>query len=684
MALDRITEEIAHFIGMFHLGIEADRLRLEYDAFAASRAETDHTPTETPMPEVSAPYALKGFVPGLSYEHPQAQVPLLPLPTIEVRALMPDVAAPPPPQAPAATDSRAGPVATEGQVTWILPEIAPNSLLIVISQTADLFDNDLVLVTGETPFTDPQVMVAALEHAIELAQHAHAPGHDAADGAVVPRANDMAALAEAMATFAPAAGTHTEAAPHTLLLLRGEAAQGVHISGAQTAPPPDDGAPSDAPALPDFTELLPAFLAARPQSGDTAGEKDAFALPPRALPPPQIAPFGVDPGHTVVTGANTLVNEAVISQSWIDAPVIAVAGDAIRLDLVSQVILRHATSDAAPAQGMGMGMGMAAPSRAINAVEIDIRDAPAPITASTAGGVFPQSWSVTRVEGDLIAVNHVQQFAFVSDFDRVEVTVTAAASYLGTGENTVLNTAVLRELGFHYDLILVGGDMITLNQIHQTNVLLDADTVAGAHHPGVTITAGDNLQYNRAEITQVGRDEMVAMRDTFQSALADMAGGGRDIGPDLARDALFEGRSALKVLQVEGDLIKANIIEQHAYLGDSDQIGLMLEDFLASGQPVEVITGSNAQLNAARLTDFGLDSTVMVAGTAYSDALIHQAQLIDPEAPPTGVGLVPLANEAVAFLADGMTFDARDADPAAPQSLAEHLAGGDGLNAVLS
>jgi hypothetical protein len=59
-------------------------------------------------------------------------------------------------------------------------------------------------------------------------------------------------------------------------------------------------------------------------------------------------------------------------------------------------------------------------------------------------------------------------------------------------------------------------------------------------------------------------------------------------------------------------------------------------------------------LNAARIHDIGLDSEVMVGGDAYSDALIYQARLMDPDAPPTGVGLVPLASEAVAFLADDM------------------------------
>ncbi len=37
MALDRISEEISHFVGLFHLEIEAAKLRLEYQEFRMLR-----------------------------------------------------------------------------------------------------------------------------------------------------------------------------------------------------------------------------------------------------------------------------------------------------------------------------------------------------------------------------------------------------------------------------------------------------------------------------------------------------------------------------------------------------------------------------------------------------------------------------------------------------------------------
>jgi hypothetical protein len=67
MPLDRISEEIAHFIGLFHLHIEENRLRLEYEAFSLKRDEAEPEPEQPPELVVAAPYSLKGFDPGLVY-----------------------------------------------------------------------------------------------------------------------------------------------------------------------------------------------------------------------------------------------------------------------------------------------------------------------------------------------------------------------------------------------------------------------------------------------------------------------------------------------------------------------------------------------------------------------------------------------------------------------------------------
>ena len=49
MALDRISEEISHFIGLFHLEIEAAKLRLDYQAFKVAQDGPALDPLRSPF-----------------------------------------------------------------------------------------------------------------------------------------------------------------------------------------------------------------------------------------------------------------------------------------------------------------------------------------------------------------------------------------------------------------------------------------------------------------------------------------------------------------------------------------------------------------------------------------------------------------------------------------------------------
>jgi hypothetical protein len=94
---------------------------------------------------------------------------------------------------------------------------------------------------------------------------------------------------------------------------------------------------------------------------------------------------------------------------------------------------------------------------------------------------------------------------------------------------------------------------------------------------------------------------------------------------------------------------------------------------------VEVIAGSNLLANTATIHDGGLDSVVMAGGDIYTDALIHQAELVSPDASPTGVAQAAqpaLASEAVVFLADGMI----DAPGVAEANLAPAAMDGGGVD----
>jgi hypothetical protein len=73
----------------------------------------------------------------------------------------------------------------------------------------------------------------------------------------------------------------------------------------------------------------------------------------------------------------------------------------------------------------------------------------------------------------------------------------------------------------------------------------------------------------------------------------------------------------------------------------------------------------------------------MVGGETYSEALIYQAQLLDPDAPPTGVGLTPLTSEAVAFLADDMLGTGPDYNSVPAAIVADHSESSDVLHSII-
>ena len=641
MALDRISEEIAHFAGLFHLETEAAKLRLEYQAF---RAITD-APELDPLKE--DPFAgefdlkLRDLKTGLA--HPDQAPPSAPPSAPKMSAL--------PPQGPETRSQTTEPPQNTEQdfpalsmtsisISGPMIEIMPNSIVMAIEQTAFLVDNDFLIFDGSAVFTDPALFLTLLQDLGELAQTLSliSPSIWGPDtGNILDAAKQMAeAMAEAEVP---------EVEGLNAIILRGDDAEGIFINGERV----DE--------IPTIKDLLPEFLKAK------AEEAEATETPVKSDGATDYdpGPFAVDPGHHVVTGGNRIINETVLKSVWVDAPVIAVAQDVLRLDIISQVNLRVEAADlvdqTAPAPSTSLNIAQLEQTSSV-AMGKDIGK-----TGENQDDGLPKFWNVTRLDGDLMLMNWVQQHIFATDYDRVEVQFSGAATYIGTGENLVFNETLILNLGFHYDLIMIGGSMVTLNQINQVNVLLDQDKVTGDVPAGAALHAGDNLQVNTAAIMTTGKDSLSDKPDHFSKALSELAGGAKTISADVAQDPLFAGNDALNVLYISGDLIQTSVIEQFNYLGDSDQIHFIKDMFsTAAGAEVTVTSGSNAQINAATIVSEGLDSTVMAGGEAYSDALIYQAELIDDCAPPAGVQMDKLANEAVAFLVDDMIAPAPSDD----------------------
>lgn len=626
MPLDRISEEIAHFIGLFHLDTEAARMREGYDAFRAVR-DAELPPDDLPRVTIklNAPYDVKPFEPGLKF-HPLLPVqaaagPVGTMPfgpahqgitvSITSQSDLPQV------------DDGSAFGAEPPPVRWLIP--LPNSILTVTTQFLWLSDNDFLDFGFDTSFLSPAVYAAKFVALVETAESLSLGLSDQITPGQMPET-------ESILSVIASAENHVDAAPAgaEVSVVQGADAQGIVINGVA------------ADEMPDFHENLPQALREDDEpvedENDTDGQRDEDEAD---------NPFAVDPGHHVVTGANLAANEAYVGSNWVDAKVIAVMGDVVHLNVISQV---NILSDG------DIGTHPGAPSWAVNAAELKLQSSEAGEDVAPPAQVFPSHWQVVRVEGDVVAVNWIQQHVFATDFDRVEVQFSGSDTFFGLGGNTLGNLASLVELGFHYDLIIVGGRMISMNMIEQINVLLDDDWVSGAVWAADAISGGDNYLQNSATISTTGIDTITAMTEAFRAGGEALAAGGDSISAALAADPLFAGKATLSVLYISGDLIEVNAIEQLNYVGDADQVYLALQDFVAgAGDDVTVTTGSNALLNDATITDIGIDSTVLAGGQVYSDALIHQAELIDTDAAPDGVVLVGLTNEAIAaFLASDM------------------------------
>ncbi|WP_234967381.1 type I secretion protein ATPase [Octadecabacter temperatus] len=672
--MDKMTEMVAHMVGIFHTTLEEERMRDAFDKFKAlAAADPENDPLEAMGIEFKAKYTLEGFTPGLRYAE-GSQVD----PTTDISspffsgANYPILKLPPIVSGPN-HDFPFFATSAEGRITFTLEP--PSSVVVISFQDAYLTDNDMILLgDGETVFTDPSEFLTQLQTYQSIAVAIAAPVNSEM---ILPGENataDAITLHDKMSTAEGSTLSGVSAK-----ILHDAEAVGLHINGEAVE------------EIPTLDDLMPAFMAAEDEVDTvepTDDEDDGYDWPD---PFESLAPgysntdlVDIDDGHEVVTGANLLVNEVIINSSWLDAPVFSVMGDVVNLNIISQVnvLVDHDYGT----------FGELIASTAMNAATLTATvTTPVPEEGEEVAGeaedlALPSNWAVTRIDGDLIAINQINQYSFVTDDDSAELIFGSTNTYIGMGDNTVINLTDLAELGYGYDLIMIGGSMISVNWISQTNVLMDNDTVTVSGDIPVGISGSDNLLFNSATINSVGVDSYSEMQDNFASASANFANGGVDIDENVAHDSVFEGTEILRVLYIEGDLTTVNWIEQTNVLGDSDQVHLALENLeTTTGATASVTTGSNATINAATINEFGVDSQVAVNGDVYDDALLYQANLIDTDADPLGVAMPALANEAVAFLADDMMGpDVAPEDTAIVATASESTASSDVMQSMLA
>ncbi len=643
MSFDRTTETIAHFVGHFDMLLDELRLRAEYSEFKAQeQLNEEHEAFELSKVKVKTGLKLDDYDPKLKYvpeyTHVAVQAGIAPAAQHFTPSELPDVQHwGPPPEG----GDVIGP-----KMMMLLPYVPiPMSIVTANMQMISLFDADVVG-PGTADFTSPFVYYQHLIAASALAETISGPGSDALDAYHALRYEDVGEFTAEMRDF-----VIPDVDGLNATLVRDGDVFGIRINGELV----DE--------VPELDTLLPAALVEKYglDEEEEEGAEDEEELPDHYLNPvldrdeeDEENPFSQDPGHHVHAGMNEATNTVNLTTSTIDAGVIVVGGDVTNVISVSQV---NVVSD----HDLGTSQ-QDVQTQAYNIAEILFRDEDYaededgnPVEPEPQAPVemdHPASWNLEVYEGNVMTMNAFTQYTFALDSDRIEFTFTAGATMLGTGENYLFNAADFLEIGFGYDLIIVGGDMIDFTMISQTNVLLDDDQVWGASD--VNVSGADNVLVNHASIEQFGIDEYTDMTANFEAQLATLELGSEDLSDDVVEDALFLGVDGLRVLYITGDLVQVTAVSQTNIVGDQDQVALALEEFEGDPDSVNVVTGSNALVNDSTITDLGFDSVVMAGGEVYDDALLYQAELVDTEAAPNGVDLNALATEAVAFLADDM------------------------------
>lgn len=649
MFLDSKTEIIAHFIGVFEKVIEAARMRADYEEFAAVKAEMrDPGALLNVTINVTSPFAEGDFTPDLpAFLSPAAAAGRLPDVPMGLQPRLAEAAGLEPGffTEPALTFGfpDAPPVMV---LKFIIPP--PSSAVTINIQNAFLWDED-TLTTADlgVEFTPLSVFHAALK-----ALSSNAGGLQVLEVPPPPADGEAIALISGII----AAQVHDTEAPDD-----GDAVI-YFAKGGDTAGITENGEAAE--LLPVFKDLLPdAHQEEEPEEEGSAESEVSEELV--LTGGTASGEEGRDPQHELITGANLMANEAYVHVSWLDAPVITVMGDYLSVDAVSQV---NVYNDVDAFEGGYTPAENAASTMALNAASITAEANP--LTGpeeedpedegaeEEAPGPGPSYVAVTRIDGDVVNMNYTIQYAFAYDNDVASVRFNAHETFIQMGGNSVFNLVGLNELGFQYDLIVIGGSMYDITMVVQTNILLDSDFLHLEAGFEGEVSTSDNLLMNRAELTTKGIDTLEEATEDHMAAADMLEAGAEDVPGALKSEEIFEDIEVLKVLYISGDLIDLQIVEQTNVLGDADQVAAAMDTVQCNmGGKAAVTAGSNAMLNNARLADNGIDSTVYAGGEGYSDALLYQAELVDygnpldvPKGPPAD-----LASEAVVFLAEGMT-----------------------------
>jgi hypothetical protein len=650
--LDRQSEIIAHFIGQLDQATEKLTLRMQYDEIRAARASEPELNTLLHVEvNVSSEMGLTDFHPGVRLALPPYEMPPLGPPSVGVTAIMPLM-----PHLGASflydinLDLFGGLWRADTiHVTPLFELDPPGSFVTVAIQKNWLQDDDILLMRA-LDLSDAQMAArsdaaidARFEALVGLAEQLDPLGTRLTDDGAFVTPAGIGEVLDTVARFDPdAAPAGTQATLHW---------SSSHADTASAAPVPEGGVLINGEAGETLPDTLALRLDARAQDDAAEDEPEAVADATTSAivasrTGDETAPDAV---HRIETGDNLLVNQAGVSISWVDAPTIAVAGAIHSFTLISQI---NVWSDE---DGPGDGPHG---TEAHNIAAVSHIANPYDPFAMPDSAEVPVTYAIAEIAGDLVVRSYTVQVNLVSDDDIVSFETTFHEVDIGLGANAASNLVLLQGFEAGFEMILVGGDMISLVSLQQLNLMNDDDlVVAGAGTAGDITTSG-NLLWNEAQVDWTGLDSETAMSDGVADALASLTGGGAFDPFSLGGEDGLAGSEVGILLAVAGDFITEHHLVQINMLSDADTVQLHAAGLEHAGfARIDVATGDNVLANVAEVAVNGIDSAVMAGGGVYSDVVIYQAGMYGDapdgfgcDGPPGGA----LASEAVAFLVDGM------------------------------
>ncbi|WP_170761990.1 type I secretion protein [Ruegeria lacuscaerulensis] len=613
MSLDSITEQIAHFVGAFELISEQARLRDQYEEFVALRRKAELEDLEDPTRiQIKANLQLDpGEYEASGYSFAAAQVSMPPAPALPGSTGDAPVflSSPVSPEFnfPETEAIGAPSLSVQLNAVQLLPEIELEiigSAVTYTFQTLNLSDNDTI---GEGDFRDVEVLMEQGEAMLNTAMSMHALSELPINISDYQTDEVIETLIEQM--LSP---QNAEVEGATVHQFHGEDAMGVIVNGEYL----DE--------MPVWSELLPEH-----HQPDDDTEDDTPDPMPAEWDQSEDPDF--EDGHSMVTGANLAINEVAVNVGWVDAPNFIVGGKAVNLTVVSQVAVVSDNDEG--------DSGAQSDTNVIQSSLIDVKASEAPwVQDNVAEPGQDTIVAIDWISGDLIVSNFIEQVIDATDIDQIHTDITASSTAYTMGENVLVNVTDILQLGSYYDVIIVGGDMISVDIVSQTIVLLDDDVMSGV----VPSDTDDNLVMNEVSLTTNGEDTHQELSENLADTVSLQKVDTDALEDALLNDPAFAGAELVRVLKIDGDLLQVNVIEQITMLQDQDDIYVNG----SKGAEASALGGGNAILNSASINKMGVDSVVMAQEGEYSDLLLHQASLIDGPEDDNG----ELVNEAVALL----------------------------------